>query len=35
VNADKVDARFDNGVLLIKLGKHEAAKPRKISVKDK
>jgi HSP20 family protein len=33
VNADKVDARFENGVLLIKLAKHEAAKPRKIAVK--
>jgi HSP20 family protein len=33
VNADKVDARFENGVLLIKLPKHEAAKPRKINVK--
>jgi HSP20 family protein len=33
VNADKVDAQFDNGVLLIKLPKHEAAKPRKITVK--
>jgi len=35
VNADRVDARFDNGVLLIKLAKHEAAKPRKIAVKAK
>jgi HSP20 family protein len=33
VNADKVDARFENGVLLIKLAKHESAKPRKITVK--
>jgi HSP20 family protein len=33
VNADKVDARFENGVLLVKLAKHEAAKPRKIAVK--
>jgi HSP20 family protein len=33
VNADKVDAHFENGVLLIKLPKHEAAKTRKISVK--
>jgi len=35
VNADRVDARFENGVLLIKLAKHEAAKPRKIAVKVK
>ncbi|HLJ92236.1 MAG TPA: Hsp20/alpha crystallin family protein [Gemmataceae bacterium] len=33
VNADRVDAHFENGVLLIKLPKHEAAKPRKINVK--
>jgi HSP20 family protein len=33
VNADKVDAHFENGVLLIKLAKHESAKPRKIKVK--
>src|SRR5262249_16240756 len=33
VDADKVDARFENGVLLIKLAKHESAKPRKITVK--
>jgi HSP20 family protein len=33
VNADKVDAKFENGVLVIKLPKHEAAKPRKINVK--
>jgi HSP20 family protein len=33
VNPDNVDARFENGVLLIKLSKSEAAKPRKISVK--
>lgn len=33
VNADKVDARFENGVLLVKLAKHESAKPRKITIK--
>jgi HSP20 family protein len=33
VDADKVDARFENGVLLIKLAKHESAKPRRITVK--
>ena len=33
VNSDKVDARFENGVLLVKLPKHESAKPRKIQVK--
>ena len=33
VNADNVDARFENGVLRLKLAKHESAKPRKIQVK--
>lgn len=33
VNRDKVDARFENGVLVVKLAKHESAKPRKIVVK--
>jgi HSP20 family protein len=33
VDADKVDARFENGVLVVNLPKHEAAKPRKINVK--
>jgi HSP20 family protein len=33
VNADKVDAKFENGVLVISLPKHEGAKPRKITVK--
>jgi HSP20 family protein len=30
---DKVDARLENGVLTVKLAKHESAKPRKIAVK--
>jgi HSP20 family protein len=33
VNPDKVEAHFDNGVLQVKLAKHESAKPRKITVK--
>ena len=33
VDADKVDARFENGVLRVRLSKHAAAKPRKINVK--
>lgn len=33
VDADKVDARLENGVLQIRLAKHESAKPRKIAVK--
>jgi HSP20 family protein len=33
VNPDKVEARFEHGVLQIKLAKHESAKPRKIAVK--
>jgi len=33
VNPDKVEASLENGVLLVKLAKHEAAKPRKITVK--
>ena len=33
VDAERVDARFENGVLLVKLAKHESAKPRKIPVK--
>ncbi len=33
VDADKVDARLENGILSLRLAKHEAAKPRKIAVK--
>jgi len=33
VDSDKVDARLENGVLLVKLAKHESAKPRKIPIK--
>src|SRR5262245_56012334 len=33
VEADKVDARLENGVLHLKLTKHESARPRKIPVK--
>jgi HSP20 family protein len=33
VNANQVDARFEDGVLRIKLAKSEAAKPRKIAIK--
>ena len=33
VNADKVVAKFDNGVLLVTLPIQEQAKPKKISVK--
>jgi HSP20 family protein len=34
VDADKVEARFEQGVLLVTLPKNEAAKPRRISVND-
>jgi HSP20 family protein len=33
VNAEKVEAKYENGVLRLTLPKHEAAKPRKIVVK--
>lgn len=33
VNAENVEAKYENGVLRLTLPKHEAAKPRKISVK--
>jgi len=33
VDADNVEARFENGVLKLDLPKHEDAKPRKISIK--
>jgi HSP20 family protein len=33
VDANQVEAKLDNGVLLVKLPKHESAKPRKIVVK--
>jgi HSP20 family protein len=33
VNAEKVEAKYESGVLRLTLPKHEAAKPRKIVVK--
>jgi HSP20 family protein len=33
VDPDKVDAKFENGVLTVRLAKHESAKPRKIAIK--
>jgi HSP20 family protein len=33
VDADKVEARFEHGVLKLTLPKSEAARPRKIAVK--
>jgi HSP20 family protein len=33
VNSDNVEATLDHGVLVIKLAKHESARPRKIVVK--
>ena len=33
VDENAVEARFENGILKIRLPKHEAAKPRKIAIK--
>jgi HSP20 family protein len=33
VDREKVEARFENGILLVKLAKQESSKPRKIIVK--
>lgn len=33
VDADKVEARLENGVLRLELSKHESARPRKIPVR--
>lgn len=33
VDENAVDARFENGVLRVRLPKHETAKPRKIAIK--
>jgi HSP20 family protein len=33
VDPDRVEAKLENGVLTIKLAKHESAKPRRIAVK--
>jgi HSP20 family protein len=33
VDPDKVEAKFENGVLRVSLAKHESAKPRKIPIK--
>jgi HSP20 family protein len=33
VDPEKVEARLENGILSVRLAKHEAAKPRKITVK--
>jgi HSP20 family protein len=33
VDAEKVEAKLENGVLTVKLAKHESSRPRKIAVK--
>lgn len=33
VNVESIDARYDNGILTLKLAKAESAKPRRIEVK--
>ncbi len=33
VDGDRVEAKLENGVLTLRLAKHQAAKPRKINVK--
>lgn len=33
VNRDSIEAKYENGILTLKLGKSEGAKPRKIEVK--
>jgi HSP20 family protein len=33
VDAAKVEAKLENGILQLKMAKHESAKPRKITVK--